>query len=159
MRNGFFSLLLMGLLGTSSAMAANYGTAGCGLGAVIFKDEPGKIQILAATVNNLVSPQTSAITSGTSNCYDGGSKEEAKLFIAVNQEALRNDISRGNGETLASLSRILKCDDAEKLGVNLQRNYQTIFPNNQSTPADINASIESAIKSDQELATSCASVV
>jgi len=35
----------------STSFAASYGSAGCGLGSVIFKDQPGIMQILAATTN------------------------------------------------------------------------------------------------------------
>lgn len=155
-RNGlFFSLIALSLAFASSAMAANYGTAGCGLGAMVFKDQPGKIQIVAATLNNIISPQTSAITSGTSDCYESNSREEASLFIAVNQDALKKDISRGNGETISSLSQILKCEDAEKLGAALQQNYQTIFPSESVAPADVNRSIDASIRQNSELAKSC----
>lgn len=69
---------LAALFVLSQAHAYHYGMAGCGLGSLVFQDQPGKIQIVAATVNNIVSPQTSAITSGTSGCYEDGSAS-AKL--------------------------------------------------------------------------------
>jgi len=156
MKRLLLSVFALGLmLIASSAMAANYGSAGCGLGALIFKDEPGKIQILVATINNLISPQTSAITSGTSNCYEDGGREEASLFIAVNREALKNDISRGNGETLSSLSALLGCSDTDQLGTTLRSNYQNIFPTSQASPDEINRAIGTTIRNDQELAKSC----
>jgi hypothetical protein len=143
------------LLGSVPAMAANYGMAGCGLGALAFKDKPGKVQIAAATTNNLVSPQTFAITSGTSNCMEGSSGQQAALFININQEALRNDISRGNGEALTGLSQILKCSNQSKLGSTLQRNYRSIFPSSDVSPEHIGSSIENVIKGDAELSKSC----
>src|SRR6266511_1273208 len=45
-----------------------YGAAGCGLGAMAFKDQPGGIQIIAATLNDICANQTFGITFGTSNC-------------------------------------------------------------------------------------------
>lgn len=148
--------LVIGLaLGANSAMAANYGTAGCGLGALVLKDEPGKIQILSATLNNLISPQTSAITSGTSNCFEDDVRAEAAMYVTVNEQALQNDIARGNGETLAGLGKILKCEDTDRLGSALQKNYNTIFPTSNVTGEDAAKSIESSIVRDGELAHSC----
>jgi hypothetical protein len=147
------AILAMGM--ASSAFAADYGMAGCGLGAMAFKDQPGKIQIVAATLNNLISPQTSAITSGTSNCV-GNPQTASAMFITVNQQALRTDISRGNGESIASLSKILNCSDADQLGTSLQKNYSTIFPAENTSATQINDSIRSTIKSDSVLSKECA---
>lgn len=150
-------VVAMGLC-ASAAFADNYGTAGCGIGAMAFRDEPGKVQIFAATLNNLISPQTSAISSGTSNCVDSPSTASA-MFIAVNQEALRKDISRGTGDSLASLSKILKCTDSDKLGNSLQKNYQTIFPSENTEATEINNSIRSTIRSDASLSKDCSAVI
>src|SRR3954465_15788664 len=106
MRRSVLSIAWMGLFLVSiQAHADNYGMAGCGLGAMAFKDQPGKIQILSATVNNLVSPQTFAITSGTSNCVED-TRTASAMFITINEQALRKDISRGGGESVASLSKL-----------------------------------------------------
>src|SRR3569832_2714255 len=45
-----------------------YGSAGCGLGSIVFGSQPGFIQILAATTNGTFASQTFGITSGTSDC-------------------------------------------------------------------------------------------
>lgn len=148
-------IILFALVWGGSAEAANWGMAGCGLGAVVFKDKPGKIQIVAATTNNIVSPQTSAITSGTSNCFEEDSKEEAKLYINLNQEALKKDIARGQGETLQGLSQILQCEDCEVLGSTLQTSYLTIFPSSTTSVEEISSSIETLIHSNEALSRSC----
>lgn len=154
MKSYLLSLVVLAvILCGGQAYAAHYGMAGCGVGALAFKDEPGKIQILAATLNNIISPQTSAITSGTSNCYEDARSASA-MFIQVNEVALRKEIARGNGESLASLSKILSCEDSEKLGRALQAHYGEIF-SEQATPAQISDSIHSTIRNDQELAKAC----
>ena len=136
-----------------SAQAANkFGMAGCGVGSLVFADKPGKIQILAATTNDYFG-QTFSITSGTSNCTEMGSREEASLYITVNEEALAKDISRGTGETLAGLSKLLRCDDDAVLGTTLQKNYQKLFPADKK--ASLSDSIENTVKSDAVLANSC----
>lgn len=142
-------------LGSANAFAAHYGTAGCGIGSLVFNDQPGKIQILAATLNDLISPQTSAITSGTSGCYEDGGREEASLFITINRASLAKDISRGNGETLDNLSHLLKCEDSEKLGSALRQSYDSIFPSSDVSASDVNKSIDQTILNNRELAQSC----
>lgn len=111
----------------SQAQAYHYGMAGCGLGSLVFKDQPGKIQIVAATVNDLVSPQTSAITSGTSGCYDGGSSAAKLNYIEINKVSLKEDAARGQGETLEGLMTLLGCNEQPAIKTEIKNNYQTIF--------------------------------
>jgi hypothetical protein len=111
----------------TTANAAPYGMAGCGLGAVVFKDEPGKIQIVAATLNHLVSPQTSAITSGTSNCYEEGSSMATHMYLENNYQALEKEVAQGEGETLAGLMTLLKCDKNQTIQAHLKNRYEYIY--------------------------------
>ena len=149
------SMFVVSLAFGAAAVAAPYGTAGCGIGALVFKDQPGKIQIVAATLNNIISPQTSAITSGTSNCYEDDSRAEAAMYVTINEQALKNDIARGNGETLAGLGKILKCENSDLLAITLQQNYGTIFPASDVPAADVAKSIENSIVGNGDLAKSC----
>ncbi len=124
--------ILVSLIGMN-AMAANYGMAGCGLGALVFQDQPGKIQIVAATLNNIVSPQTFAITSGTSNCFEESRNEVSLRYIESNKTALKEDVSRGQGETLEGLMTLWGCDNKSSIQNNLKQNYNHIFNSNEST--------------------------
>lgn len=106
-------------------MNGSYGTAGCGLGSLAFGNEPGAIQILAATLNS-TGGQTFGITTGTSNCGSGlFAKAEINTFIDSNSVALENDIVRGQGETLSTLNNMLGCD-ASFSGA-LQKNYKNLY--------------------------------
>lgn len=156
MRSILLSAILLTTM-TLSAHAANWGSAGCGLGAVVWKDEPGKIQILASTVNNLISPQTFAITSGTSNCVED-SRVASTMFIKVNEQALKKDISRGTGESLSGLSKILKCSDSNLLGSELQKNYSEIFPA-EASAEKIQSSISQTIHANPTLTQSCVAAI
>jgi hypothetical protein len=151
-------LSIVGMAFGLNAHAYPYGTAGCGLGALVLKDSPGKIQILSATINNIISPQTSAITSGTSNCYDEP-QTASTIFIQINKQALMKDIARGNGESLASLSKILQCSDSAQLGNTLQKSYSEIFPSESVTASDINTSIQKTIQSDENLNQDCTTYI
>lgn len=90
----------------------SYGMAGCGLGSIVFGDKPGMIQVVAATLNG-TGVQTFGISTGTSNCSEGGIMARANQFIEVNKVALENDLARGTGESIASLGQVLGCQNTD----------------------------------------------
>jgi hypothetical protein len=98
--------------------------------------------------------QTFGITSGTSNCVDHGASASA-MYIAVNQEALKKDIARGEGESLNGLSQILKCSDTAALNSTLQKNYSAIFPSNEVKSEEVNKNIHGLIQSNKSLNATC----
>jgi hypothetical protein len=137
------------------ASGQGYGMAGCGLGSIVFGQQTGPIQIIAATLNG-TGVQTFGITSGTSNCADDGtSRREASLFIEVNRHALKKDASRGSGETLANFSSILGCSNVQPLGQALQHNFEKVFNDDSLTSEQVSDSILNLIKNDQRLAQNC----
>jgi hypothetical protein len=124
------------LLAAPVAMAAPYGAAGCGLGSLVFGNQPGIVQIFAATTNGTFASQTFGITTGTSNCgASAAGVAGTKTFIDANREALAKDISRGQGETIANLATLAGCSDASAVGSTLQKSFTNIFPA-ASTPND-----------------------
>ena len=138
---------------TPQTGGAKYGTAGCGLGSLLFGSKPGIIQIFAATTNGTSGNQTFAITTGTSNCEDtAGGSASAKVFIQANREALAKDISRGQGETLKNLSTLAGCADSNAVGATLQKNYSSIFPSASTTTETVSDSILGTLKSEKTLA-------
>lgn len=139
--------------------SAGYGMAGCGLGSLVFKEQKGPIQIVAGLLN-ATGGQTFAVTTGTSNCKPDmyNFSRNAQLFITVNKEMLAKDISRGNGETIESLSQIMGCSDVGMLGGKLQRSYDAIFPSQNTSADDASRSILNLIRADGELARNCAKI-
>jgi hypothetical protein len=130
-----------------------YGTAGCGLGSVLFGNKPGLVQVLAATTNGTFGTQTFGITTGTSNCEETrASATAARTFIQANREAVSKDIARGNGETISSLSTLAGCADASAVGAALQRDFNAIFPNAQVSDVTVSDSVVNALKGHPELA-------
>ena len=145
-----FSLLLS--LVASTALADGYGTAGCGLGSMIFGDEKGIVQIFAATTNGSSGNQTFGITTGTSNCNDsGGGAESAKAFIETNREAFSKDVARGQGETITNLSALAGCADAQAVGSTLQSSFESIFPTGTAADTQVSSSVIETLKSHPEL--------
>ena len=123
-----------------------YGAAGCGLGAMVFGSQPGMIQVVAATLNGTFASQTFGITSGTSNCGGGGAAPTVKAFIEANRDALANDISRGNGETLNNLTQLMGCNNGKEVGATLQKNYKQIFPTTKASASQIETTIKTSLE-------------
>jgi len=131
-----------------------YGTAGCGLGSILFADQEGLIQVVAATFNATAGNQTFAISSGTSNCEQAERNASAALFIESNKVALQDDVARGSGETLTAFSKIIGCGDSVLLGKALQKNYGRIYSGSGSS-AEVRDNVLRTISSDQGLIQSC----
>jgi len=140
---------------SSGGGGGGYGAAGCGLGSIVFGSKPGFMQVFAATTNGLFGSQTFGITSGTSNCSSsapGGMA--ARQFIETNRQAFAKDVSRGSGETIASLTVLSGCRDAAAVGATLQRNFGTIFPSAKASDTDVSAAAVASLKADKTLACS-----
>jgi len=128
----------------------SYGTAGCGLGSMVFGNQAGGIQIIAATLNG-TGVQTFGITSGTSNCGAGLMAQGTRDFVETNREALAKDMSRGQGETIGALSYMAGCKDTAGVGAALQSNYSAIIPSEQASADDIAAKLLETLKANQAL--------
>ncbi len=126
----------------STALADQYGTAGCGLGSVLFKDQKGGAQIFAATTNGTFGNQTFGITTGTLNCGEPiweYSKAETKQFVAHNMDALAMDIAKGQGETLDTFAELLQIPAEERpaFASKLQENFDQVFTSEEVVMADV----------------------
>lgn len=135
MKKGLVLTLVGGALIGSAVLASadSYGTAGCGLGSLIFKNEPGAVQIFAATTNGTFGNQTFGITSGTLNCGKGIIKSEndkATVFAAANMDNLARDIAQGQGESLNAFAELMNVPSIQQAAFNqtLQSNFGKIFP-------------------------------
>ena len=136
----------------SVAQADDYGTAGCGLGSIIFHDKPGMIQVIAATFNGTSANQTFAISTGTSNCGSSEVSEEIALeFIETNREAFAKDAARGNGETIASLATLAGCSDVQAVGAVLQSEFSSIFPSSTATDRQVSTNAIETLRAHGEL--------
>ncbi len=132
---------------------ATYGLAGCGLGSLVFGDQKGMVQVLAATTNGTFGSQTFGISTGTSNCVEAGSNRQgARTFIEGNREALAKDAARGSGETITTLSAMAGCKDAKAVGATLQKRFAQLFPG-EKTPVDqVSQNVIKELRADSSLA-------
>lgn len=135
-----------GLKGTGA-----YGAAGCGLGSLIFGNQSGGVQILAATTNGTFASQTFGITTGTSNCGPGLIAQGTKNFVEANRETLAKDMSRGQGETIGALTVMAGCSDSRQVGAALQSHFDVIFPSAQATSDDVAKALLETLKADKSL--------
>jgi hypothetical protein len=137
----------------SLAGTGSYGTAGCGLGSMAFGNQPGGVQVLAATTNSLFGTQTFGITSGTSNCGKSMfALEGTKVFIEGNKEALAKDAARGSGETIAALRAVAACQaDAGTVGRTLQRNFRSLFPSAAAPTEQVRDNVIQLLRTDKAL--------
>ena len=127
-----------------------YGTAGCGLGSLAFGNQPGGVQIIAATLNG-TGVQTFGITTGTSNCEPGLLAMGTKNFVEANREVLAKDAARGEGEAIGAIAVINQCKDLKGVGAALQRDYGTIFPSEKTSNEEVTAQILKTLHSDPSL--------
>ncbi len=151
------ALALAALFAASPAFAqglkgsGSYGTAGCGLGSLVFGNQAGAVQILAATTNGTFGSQTFGITTGTSNCGAGLVAQGTKNFVEANREVLAKDISRGEGEAIGALTVINQCQDSQAVGAALQKRFATIFPTESATSDEVTEAILQTLHADQSL--------
>lgn len=128
-----------------------YGSAGCGLGAMAFKDQKGGLQIIAATLNGICANQTFGITFGTSNCGPSLFAQGTRNFVEANREVVAKDIARGEGEAVGALTVINACPDSRAVGVALQRRFSAIFPSASATDAEVTDAILETLRADPSL--------
>lgn len=153
-----FLLAIAGIvLFSSSAFAAAYGDAGCGLGSLVFEDKPGLVQIFAATSNG-TGLQSFGISSGTSNC-DAKSiiLAEQERFVTHNFSGLAKEMAAGEGEQLATFAELLGCPPVKHAHFNsvARRNYTAIFAGDTTTPGQVLTAVKTVMSSDMELASAC----
>jgi hypothetical protein len=136
----------------AAAGDVKYGTAGCGLGSMLFGPGTGITQIFAATTNGSSANQTFAISSGTSGCdASAPSAKTAKVYVQTNRAALAKDIARGKGETLNGLAELGACRDASAVGAKLQRQFKSIFPTAQTSDEQVSDTVVQMLGSDASL--------
>lgn len=124
----------------SSVFAAGYGSAGCGLGSLVFKNN-NWTQILASTTNGTFGSQTFGITFGTSECNSTGMIKVAmarESFIEANYKDLARNAAIGKGEYVTNLAKLYghtSDESVQNFGTLLQKNYNTIFAANNAKVA------------------------
>jgi len=138
--------------------AGNHPMAGCGLGYIAFgHSENSKVyQVLSATVNDIVSPKTSAITSGTSGCTEDGAVrlvKKAQMYAEMNITSLRREMAIGRGEYVNTFVGLLGVKHAKRpvMVQFIQKNYKTLFPTPDTSAVEMLQSLRKQIAANPEL--------
>lgn len=109
---------------------APWGMAGCGLWSSVIKDKGQGAQLGVWALRNFVlNSQTSAITSGTSNCVHQRNRMAAKeqeVYLTTNLASLSKEAAQGEGEHLWALSEVFGCPYQEFARMSQDR-YDVIF--------------------------------
>ena len=110
-----------------------YGMAGCGWGGFAVGNNPAPLAQLGATILNLVSTnQSSALSSGTSNCDKAPpdlALMEQEVFVTSNLASLTRESAQGDGQHLAAFAELLGCSaDYEAFAQLCQARHGDIFP-------------------------------
>ena len=147
---------------SGSALAAPYGDAGCGLGSVVFENEQGAVQVLAATTN-ATGIQTFGITSGTSNCNPAGLvklEKEREEFVKNNYSTIVKEMAKGEGENLDTLASLYGCsqDSHAEFGSLAQDNFSNIVKSESTTSKEMLSSLNSEMSGHATLSKSCAGI-
>ena len=126
-------------LATAGVASVNDQT-GCGLGAVIIKDDSSAVLLaLQATTNGTSANQTFGITSGTLGCKKTKlvMNERAEEFVASNMDQLASEIAQGHGESVDTLAELLNVQDKEGFASALQANYNNIYASQNAKMSDV----------------------
>ncbi|RLA76336.1 MAG: hypothetical protein DRG78_19205 [Epsilonproteobacteria bacterium] len=125
---------------TTSAMAGVNDQTGCGLGALIIKNDDSAVMLaLQATTNGTSGNQTFGITSGTLGCQKTKfvMNERAEEFVASNMDILAKEIAVGHGESIDTLAELLNVEDTATFSASLQSNYNSIYTSKSVEMSDV----------------------
>lgn len=144
----------------SSAYAAGYGAAGCGLGGMLLKENKKLHQVAAWILNGVSGNQTFAMTSGTSECGPAGlvlAESEQNVFVESNYDSLTKEMAVGEGEHLTTLAGLLGCpaSNVGSFGTFAQQNFGSIIESEETTPTQMLAALKKELSSDQQFAATC----
>ena len=135
--------IILGAVIASAPIVAMAHPAGCGLGtAVVFKNPGSWVEhVLAATTNGTSGNQTFGMTSGTLGCEAAGGPLASGVdyFIDENLDLIAMESATGEGETIDALAEMIGVQDADKRAfrLSLQSNFDTLFPSDATSSAEV----------------------
>ena len=150
--------LAFGLLASTEALAQSRpNNVGCGLGAMVWEGSEGLFpQVFAATTNGTFGTQTFGISSETSGCAPNGKvslNQKTVMFIGPNMNRLAQDMSRGEGETLASLADVMQIEPGDRAAffATTQKNFDRIMPTEDVTAEEMADGLFAVLSADPQL--------
>ncbi len=135
------SVMFFALAGTQ-VFADNIGP---GLGRLLLKGSKGKVmEFVGTTLNGICGNGTFAITSGTLGYQEGAviGTNLVDEYVAQNMDSLANDIAKGNGEYLDTLTHLMKVENKDAFKDNLHKNFGKIYTSKDVTSKEVVANIK-----------------
>ncbi len=145
LRKKIAALVAAGMLAVSTSAFA--GNVGPGLGYLLCHDKEGMgWDLLGAFLNGIWYNQFFAISFGTWG-YDKAAvaMTETNQFISDNMDALANDIAKGEGEYIDTLSTMLNVSDSVAFKASLQNNFDEIFSSSEVSAQEVANKIYSLV--------------
>lgn len=135
-----------------------YGMGGCGLGAIVVDRNEMLPQLGATFLNGIYGNQSSAITTGTSNCSEEPrqvAQVEQEVFITANLSTLSKEAAQGSGEHIEALGEVFGCseDGAEALADLCRDKHGAIFGSSDSQM--VISTLRDEIKANEKVANNC----
>ncbi len=143
------------IVATASSIAMAGSGPGCGVGSMIFKGQSGVgPHILAATTNGSFGNQTFGMTTGSLGCNANAPITSMAMFMNSNMDNIAKDMSRGEGENIATLAVLLKIEKTDRAAFTalMKENFATIFPSAKTTSDEAVDAIVATMKADGKLA-------
>ena len=151
------TIIIIALLGlSSSAMDVSTGGSVCGWGNMLFEGQSGAApHILGLTTNGTSGNATFGVTTGTNGCSaDGSITYGGTSLVSSIMGEFSEDVARGEGEALNAVAVMygVEQEDRASFASAMHANFQTIFPSEDVTAAEVMASMNEIMKSDAKLA-------
>lgn len=144
--------------GEAVAQSTAPNNVGCGLGSMAWEGETGIApQVFAATTNGTFGTQTFGISSETSGCGPNGKvalpDPRTVMFISPNMNRLAQDMSRGDGETLAALAETMQIapEDRPTFYTATRQNFERIMPDENVTAGEVATNLYAVLEADPVL--------
>lgn len=110
---------------------ARFGMGGCGVASLFIQRNEMLPQIGASLINSYFgSTNTSAMTTGTSNCTndpsDSAALMEQQVYVSQNYNSISKEAAQGSGEHLVAFAQVLGCDESAFMSIT-KANHSEIF--------------------------------
>ena len=138
---------------SAAAQAGVHNMGGCGLGAMLFKENDKVSQVLAATTNGTFGNQTFGISTGSLGCTKDGMVKldrERIVFAETNFASLKREMAQGQGKYLNSLASLYGYKTAEQkkaFSGLVQSKYETLIASERTTAAEMLTALDATLKS------------
>ena len=143
-------------LASTGLMAEAPGGPNCGWGNMVFEGKSGlPTHIFASLTNGATGNATFGMTSGTNGCStDGTLTYGGENVVAILMDEFSEDAARGEGDamTTVAVSYGVEAQDREHFAKVMQANFDSLFPSDQVTAAELNDALVAVMAQDEVLA-------